>query len=339
MVSSKRKSPANSAFRKGFFSSRHIDWTAYLFILPAFVILGLFHIFPVFYAIDISLKTGPITKFKFVGLQNYVHALTNGDFWSALLNTFSFALMTIFIAIALGLLFAYLLYQRVRGQAVYRTIYFLPYVLSTVGSSVIWAWIFDPSSGLVNMIFKGVGLQPLRWLIEPVGVFQLIGRQFDISVPAWMQGPSLALVAIAIFTIWQTVGYDIVIFLAGLTNIPGEIYEAARMDGADSLQLFRFITFPLLSSTMFFVLVISIIGSFQSFNQIYAMNAAAAQTLGGPLGTTSTLTVYMFDQLYSYSNYGYASTIAVLLSVLILILTLVNFHFVGQRTEEWESGA
>ena len=163
-----------------------------------------------------------------------------------------------------------------------------------------------------------------------MGIFQIIARQLNISIPFWMHGPSLALVAISIFTIWQTVGYDIVIFLAGLTNIPGEIYEAARLDGANSLQLFRFITFPLLSPTFFFVLVISVIGSFQSFNQIYSMNTAAAQTLGGPLGTTYTLTVYMFDQLYTYSNYGYASAVAVLLSALILILTLANFRLIGR---------
>ncbi|HUI88781.1 MAG TPA: sugar ABC transporter permease [Anaerolineales bacterium] len=316
--------------------SHHIDWTAYLYILPAFVILGLFHIFPVFYAIDISLNTGPINKFKFVGLQNYLRALATPDFWTALSNTFSFALMTIVSAIGLGLLFAYLLYQGVRGQSFYRTVYFLPYVLSTVGSSIVWAWVFDPSSGLANLALKTVGVPPLRWLIEPMGVFQLIGRQFNISVPVWMHGPSLALVAIAIFTVWQTVGYNIVIFMAGLTNIPGEIYEAARLDGADSFQLFRFMTFPLLSPTLFFVLVISVIGSFQSFNQIYSMNVAAAQTLGGPLGTTYTMTVYMFDQLYTYSNYGYASAIAVLLSGLILILTLVNFRLVGSRTEAIE---
>ena len=338
MASSTQEPRVHPTAGKRSSAPRRIDWTAYLFILPAFVILAVFHIFPVFYAIEISLNTGPVTKFRFVGLQNYARALTSHEFWTALVNTFSFALMTIVIAMALGLLFAYLLYQRVRGQAVYRTIYFLPYVLSTVGSSVVWAWVFDPSSGLANLVLKEFGLQPLRWLIEPVGVFQLLGRQINVSAPTWMQGPSLALVAIAIFTIWQTVGYDIVIFLAGLTNIPGEIYEAARIDGANSLQLFRFITFPLLSPTLFFVLVISVIGSFQSFNQIYAMNSAAAQTLGGPLGTTNTLTVYMFDQLYSYSNYGYASTIAVLLSALILVLTLVNFRFVGQRTEEWEAG-
>jgi multiple sugar transport system permease protein len=316
--------------------ARHIDWSAYLYILPAFVILGVFHIFPVFYAIDISLNTGPITKFRFIGLQNYVRAVSTPDFWTALINTISFALMTIVSAIVLGLLFAYLLYQGVRGQSFYRTIYFLPYVLSTVGSSIVWAWVFDPSGGFANLILKLFGIQPLRWLIEPMGVFQLIGKHFNVTVPVWLHGPSLALVAIAIFTVWQTVGYNIVIFLAGLTNIPSEIYDAAQIDGANGFQLFRYITFPLLSPTLFFVLVISVIGSFQSFNQIYSMNAAAAQTLGGPLGTTYTMTVYMFDQLYTYSNYGYASAIAVLLSALILILTLINFRFVGSRTEAME---
>lgn len=313
----------------------HIDWTAYLFILPAFVILGVFHIFPVLYAIDISLNTGPINKFKFVGLQNYIQALTSSDFWGALVNTFAFALMTIVITLLLGLVFAYLLYQRVRGRSIYRTIYFLPYVVSTVGSSIVWAWVFDPSSGLVDRILKPLGLPPLRWLIEPAGIFQLIGRQFHLSLPVWLHGPSLALVAIAIFTIWQSVGYDIVIFLAGLGNIPRELYEAARIDGAGSLQLFRWITIPLLAPTTFFVVVISIIGSLQSFNQIYSMNIAAAQTLGGPLGTTNTLTVYMFNELYSYSNYGYAATVAVLLSLIILLLTFANFRFIGQRTESW----
>ena len=330
---------ANSTRQQRSQASHPIDWAGYLYILPAFIILGVFHIYPVFYAIGISLMTGPVTKFHFVGLQNYTQALANPDFWQALVNTFSFALMTIFVALAIGLLFATLLYQRVRGLAVYRTIFFLPYVLSTVGSSMIWAWVFDPSSGIANQLFKVLGLGPLRWLIEPVGVFQLAGRSVGLDLPGWLHGPSLALVAIAIFTVWQTVGYNIVIFLAGLTNIPGDVNEAARIDGANGLQLFRYITLPLLAPTLFFVLVISIIASFQSFNQIYAMNTAAAQTLGGPLGTTSTLTVYMFDQLYSHANYGYASTIAVLLSLLILGLTLINFRFIGQRAEAWESEA
>jgi ABC-type sugar transport system permease subunit len=313
---------------------RRMDWTAYLYILPAFIILGVFHLFPVLYALFISLNRGPINQFQFSGLLNYTQALSNPILWQSVLNTLAFALLTLPVTMALGMFFAYLLFQGMRGEATYRVVFFLPYVISTVGSSIIWAWIFDPSNGLANQILGFLGISPLRWLIEPRGVFAILFGGLGIQLPAWLQGPSLALVAIAIFTIWQTMGYDIVLFLAGLTNIPGELYEAAEIDGASRWQLFRYITVPLLSPTTFFVLVVSVIASLQSFNQIFAMNSAAAQTLGGPLEGTNTLTVYMFNQLYTYSNYGYASTIAILLSILILAFTLINFKFFGRRSEQ-----
>ncbi len=312
---------------------RRVEWSAYLYILPAFLIIGAFHIVPVFYAIYISLNKGPINRFTFVGLDNYVRALTGGEFWNSLITTFSYALMTMPFSIALGLFFAYLLYQGVRGRGIYRIIFFLPYIVSTVGSAIVWAWVFDPQSGLANFVLRLVGVEPLRWLIEPSGIFELAALRMHWTIPSWAYGPSLALVAISIFSIWQSMGYDIVIFLAGLTNIPSELYEAARIDGANPMQLFRHITVPLLAPTTFFVVVISVIGSLQAFNHIFAMNKAATQSLGGPLGTTSTLTVYMFDQLYTNSNYGYASAIAILLSFLILAFTLFNFRFLGRKVQ------
>jgi ABC-type sugar transport system permease subunit len=314
-------------------TKRRIDWSAYLFILPAFAILFTFHIFPVFSAIYTSLNKGAINKFVFVGLDNYTRALNSPDFWKSLGTTFTYTLLTIPFTILLGLFFAYLLFQVKKGRGVYRVVYFLPYVISTVGSSIVWAVIFDPSSGLANQILKFLGIHPLRWLIEPSGIFQAIGSSAGLTQAPLIEGPALALVAIAIFTIWQTMGYDIIIFMAGLSNIPTELYEAARIDGAGPVQLFRYITIPLLAPTTFFIIVISVIGSLQSFNQIFAMNSAAAQRLGGPLGSTNTLTVYMFDQLYSFSNYGYSSAIAVLLSIIILTLTIINFRFLGQRSK------
>jgi len=314
-------------------TSHRIDWSGYLFILPAFVVLGIFHIFPVFYAFYTSLNKGAINKFQFVGLDNYTRALGSSEFWSSLGTTFTYTLMTIPITILLGLFFAYLLFNVKRGKGVYRSIFFLPYVISTVGSAIVWAVIFDPTSGLANQLLKIVGVGPLRWLIEPSGIFEVLGGQ-AAGPSSWLGGPSVALVAIAIFTIWQSMGYDIIIFMAGLTNLPHELYEAARMDGAGPLQLFGYITLPLLAPTTFFVIVISVVGSLQSFNQIFAMNTAAAQSLGGPIGSTNTLTVFMFNQLYSYSNYGYASAIAVLLSLIILVLTLVNFRYLGRRSGE-----
>lgn len=314
-------------------SRRRFQWSAYLYILPAFIIIGTFHIIPVFYAIYISLNKGPINKWKFVGLENYIHAFSGAEFWSSLGTTLTYSLLTMPFTIMLGLLFAYLLYQGVRGRGVYRVIFFLPYVVSTVGSAIVWAWVFDPQSGLANFVLKRIGIEPLRWLIEPTGVGELIAERFGWTIPAWAHGPSLALIAISIFAILQAMGYDVVIFLAGLTNIPGELYEAARMDGANGVQLFRHITIPMLAPTTFFVIVISVIYSLQSFNHIFAMNHAATQSLGGPLGSTSTLTVYMFDQLYTYSNYGYASAIAIILSLIILALTLFNFRVLGRRVQ------
>ncbi len=310
-----------------------VQWSAYLYLLPALVILAAFHIFPVFYAVYISLQRGPIGRMVYNGLQNYARALSSGDFWHALGTTFVYALLTMPITIILGLIFAYLLYQGVRGQGAYRTAYFMPYVVSTVGSAIVWAWIFDPASGLANAILQRLGLPPLRWLIEPAGIGQVLARSLHLSLPGWAAGPSVALLAVAIFSIWQAAGYDVIIFLAGLTNIPGEMYEAARIDGANGWQLLRYITIPLLAPTTFFVIVISVIASLQSFNQIFAMNRAAAQELGGPLGSTSTLTVYMFNQLYTFADYGYAAAVALLLSLIILGLTLFNFRVLGGRGE------
>ncbi len=317
---------------------RRIRWSNYLYLLPALAVIGVFHLFPALYSVYVSLSSGPVNRFHFVGLANYARALGGVDFWRSLGTTLSYALLTMPVTIILGLFFAYLLFQGVRGQGLYRTLFFLPYVVSTVGSSIVWAWIFDPSGGLANAVMKRLGLAPLRWLLEPAGIAQVLARPLHLSLPAWAQGPSVALVAVAIFTIWQSLGYDVVLFLAGLTNIPGELYEAARIDGAGGAQLFRHITIPLLMPTLFFVIVISVIGSLQSFNQIFAMNTAAAQPLGGPLGSTNTLTVYMFSQLYVRSDYGYASALAVLLSLLILAFTLFNLRFIGRRADELAGG-
>lgn len=333
-VQATQKIQTRAAARARVVTRERVYWFAYLYILPAFVIIATFHIIPVFYAIYISLHKGPINKFVWVGLDQYIRALSGKEFWNSLVTTFMYAGLTMPFTLALALFFAYLLYQPfVKARGLFRALFFLPYVVSTVGSSIIWAWIFDPRSGLANFALKPVGIQPLRWLIEPSGIGELIAKNMGWTIPSWANGPSLALIAISIFSIWQMLGYDIVIFLAGLTNIPGELYEAARIDGANGAQLFRHITIPLLAPTTFFVIVISVIGSLQSFNHIFTMNRAAAQSLGGPLGSTSTLTVYMFDQLYSYSNYGYATAIAILLSLIILAFTLFNFRFLGRRVQ------
>ena len=236
---------------------------------------------------------------------------------------------------AIALVLAYLLFQGIRAKGLFRVIYFLPYITSTVASAAVWAWVYDPQSGILKIISQRLGLPAFKWLIEPRSLARIFESmtQVHLGLPSWAQGPSLALVAVIIFSIWQYTGYDTVLFLAGLGNIPGELYEAARIDGASRVQLFRLITVPLLAPTILFVLIISTIGSFQAFNQIYVMNQAAAQSLGGPIDTTRTVSVYLFKTLWESNNPGLAAAIGVLMAVLILVLTLIQFRILGRRDE------
>lgn len=309
------------------------DWIAYLYLAPAVLILTVFHILPAFYAFWISTQGGRIRNFRFIGLDNYISALQAPEFWGALQNTLFYVLGTVPVTLALGLFVAYLLFQKIRGRGVYRVIYFMPHIISAVASAIVWAWVFNPTGGVANRLFELLGLPNQQWLLESDGVFKLIGMQMGITVPGWATGPSLALVSVMIFAVWQALGFDVIIFLAGLTSINSELYEAGRIDGANGWQLFRHITIPLLTPTIFFLLVISIIGSFQAFNHIYTMNIAASQPLGGPLGTTRTVSIFMFDQLYSQQRAGYATAIAILLSLIIFGLTLVQFRFFERSGE------
>jgi ABC-type sugar transport system permease subunit len=156
-------------------------------------------------------------------------------------------------------------------------------------------------------------------------VFALIGQSLGVGVPAWAQGPSLALLSLIAFTTWVFVGYDVAIFLAGLGNIPGELYEAARVDGAAGWTLFRHITLPLLSPTTFFLLIFTVIGTFKAFNHIWVM------TEGGPADATTTTSVLIFQQLYQANRYGYSAALAFILFAVILLLTLIQNQLAGRR--------
>ena len=303
------------------------DWIAYVYLFPALLILTVFHILPAFYALWISMQGGRIRNFRFLGLDNYINALQAPEFWGALQTTVFYVLGTVPITLVLGLLIAYLLFQKIRGRGVYRVIYFMPHIVSAVASAIVWAWVFNPKGGIANRLLEVFGIPAQQWLIESDGIFKLIGQGMGMTVPTWAQGPSLALVSVMIFSLWQALGFDVIIFLAGLTGINSELYEAGRIDGANGWQLFRYITIPLLAPTIFFLTVISVIGSFQAFNHIFTMNIAASQPLGGPLGTTRTVSIYMFDQLYNQNRAGYATSIAVLLSIIIFILTQIQLRF------------
>lgn len=248
------------------------------------------------------------------------------NLWEGLLHTVYYALGTIPFQLSIALVLAYILFQRVWGREFFRVVYFLPYVTPAVASAAVFRLLFlGHPAGLVNQILHLVGIPPLKWLWEPRGVFQVIGDLVGISVPSWAGGPSLALTVVIIYSIWTFVGYDTVIYLAGLGNIDREINEAAAIDGANGWQIFRYVTLPLLSPTTYFLSVIAVIGTFKAFNHIYVMREAAA------LGTMDTFSVVIFDTFFTDTRYGYASAMAFILFAIILLLTYANNKIQGSR--------
>jgi multiple sugar transport system permease protein len=305
---------------------------AWLFLLPAVVILGVFQIFPAIAAFYMSLFKWDVVQGAFRGFGNYSDwlydsSIRSPDFWRSLSTTFTFVIFTVPLEIALSLVLAYLLFQKMRGRGIYRTIYYLPYVTSFVAAAAIFFWVFHPTYGLVNDLVGIFGIGPQRWLDEPSGIFELAASAIGVTLPGWLAGPSLALVVLSLVTIWHFLGYQIVIFLAGLSNISQEFYEAARLDGASERQLFTKITLPLLSPTTFFVFTVASIGVLRSFDSVYVLTSGT----GGPLDTTRTVTLLVFKTAFQQAQFGLGAALAFILTLVILLFTLIQFRVLGRR--------
>lgn len=297
----------------------------YTLLAPALILLLVFEVFPILYGAYISACDWRLQCTRFVGFENYLNAFSDPAMWRALLITATYSLISVPLQLGLGLWIAYLLYQKVRGQEFFRVVFFMPYITSTVASAAVWSYLYSPDNGLINAFLRFIGLPAQHWLTEPKGIFALAAQSFGLSLPVWLQGPSLALVSLIAFTTWVFVGYDIAIFLAGLGNVPAELYDAARVDGAGGWKLFRNITLPLLSPTTFFLLVFTVIGTFKAFNHVWVM------TEGGPGDATTTASVLIFQQLYQANHYGYSAALAFILFAVILLLTVVQNRFAGRR--------
>ena len=254
-------------------------------------------------------------------------ALASGDdhWWLGVLNTFWYSAGTIPTQLGLALLLAVLLFQDMKGKSVFRMIYFIPYIAPFVGTAAVFRILFSSRpTAPFNTIITSLGGDTLSWLNDPTGIFQLILGS-SVTLPQWLAGPSLALIVIMIYGTWTFVGFNTVIFMAGLGNIPRELYEAGALDGAGRGELFRFITLPMLSPTIYFLTLYSVIGTFKAFNHIYVLRTAAA------LGTTDTASVVIFQTIRESVRYGYASALAILLLVIILGLTVVNNRIASKR--------
>jgi len=297
---------------------------AYAYIAPAAIILGAFCLYPLCYVFVMSLTRYWVTdNVQFVGLANYARLLFRGDFFDSFRITVFYAIGTIPVTLILSFLIANLLFQKLRGLGLYRTVYFLPYITSTVAAAMVWAWIFHPDGrGVANQILGFFGLSIQHWVEEPRGILQIL---ISDGLPSWAAGPSMALVCVMIFSVWHSLGFCTVIFLAGLTTVPRELYEAADIDGAGWWTKLRRITLPVVSPTAFFLLVISTIRSFQTFNEVYMM--APSQKLD----TCRNVTMEIYLNFWHYQNYGYAAAVAFVLFLIVMLLTVFQLRVVGRR--------
>jgi multiple sugar transport system permease protein len=295
----RRDSPMNASPRARF-AARHIESiTGYLFLLPDLLGLLIFLIIPIAYAFFISLHDWDgLSPMRWNGFDNYLNLFSDTQFWASLKITAIYTLIYVPVVYAISLGLALLVNQRLPFMRFFRTIFFVPVVLSLVVSSLMWKYIFDERAGLLNFLIGLIGIQP----------------------QAWLGSVELALPSIIIVSVWIQMGYFMVIFIAGLQDIPREYYEAARIDGANRWQMFFRITLPLLKPTSLFVIVISLIASFQVFDQIWVM------TRGGPARATEATAVYIYQQAFQYLHLGYGSAVAFVLFVVILSCSLIQFR-------------
>ncbi len=248
------------------------------------------------------------------------------DLWNGLKVTIFFSAGTVPFQLSISMFLSILLFQRLKGSEFFRMVFFLPYVTPFIASAAIFRQLFaNRNTGLINLIIRSLGGEGLAWLQESKGVNLIIANALGIHLPNWAAGPSLALVVIMIHQIWTYVGYDTVIYLAGLGNIPTELNDAAEIDGANQWDVFRYVTFPLLSPTTYFLSLIAIIGTFKAFVTLWVFRESLA------LGTTDTFSIYIFVEFFEKLRYGYASALAFVLFAIILGLTFFNNRLQGSR--------
>lgn len=328
-------------------------WAGLLYVFPALILLVLFELWPIFFNLWISLWRWDVGPLAFVGLENYQrlfmegfvtrdyqNRIVVGEVLESLIVTLYYVIGRVPITIGLAFVLAYMLFLGVkRGRSALRLAYFLPYVTTSVAVSLVFTWIFNPRIGVANALLKWAGIPTQKWLQDPLPLLermlQSLGSSLPDGWPSIAAGPSVALVVVILYSIWSSLGYSIVIYLAGLTSISTELYEAARIDGADQWALLRYIIWPMLTPMTLFLVIVNTIGAFQAFDPIFTLTRNTGMgrgEAGGPLDTTLTITVYIFRNFYERGNsVGYAAAVAFLLFFIILGLTIVQFRLFGRN--------
>ena len=277
----------------------------YILIAPVCIHIFIFVIIPIVYAFILSFQEWNMLSpdKDFVGLGNYERMLSDSVFFLSLKNTLWYTVWSVPFCLVLSLLLAVAMKRRSAVNSFLRTCFFLPVIVSLVVTSVVFTWLFDPMIGLVNYYLGKIGIGPLVWLSDP-----------DLALPT-----------LVIVSIWKSLGYNMVIFLAGIQSIPDVYYEASRIDGANGVQQFFDITLPLLKPTTLFVLIMSVMSSFQVFDQVYLM------TSGGPVNRTKVIVFYIYETAFYFFDMGYASALSFVLFLMILILTIIQFRCFSLR--------
>lgn len=276
----------------------HNGRDAFLFSLPFLVVYLAFLVLPIFYGIYLSFFDWNILSGKhFIGLQNFIDAFKDEKFLSSLWHTTEFVLISTPATILAGFLMALIVSSASRLSRTSETIFFMPYILSITVVGTLWSWIFQGHFGILNQVLQALGFQGVGWLTDP-------------QVAMW---------SIAGATVWWTAGFNMILFTAGIRQIPDNVYEAAKLDGAGYFTTLFKITLPLLRNTSILVLILQVIASFKVFGQSYVM------TGGGPFGSTRVLVQYIYESGFTYFKMGYASAMSILLFLIILVISIVQF--------------
>jgi sn-glycerol 3-phosphate transport system permease protein len=278
----------------------------YFLILPTLFFVTLFTLWPsvrVFYD-SLFIQNQAVKVPEFNGLGNYALLFDSIAFRQVLINTFEYVIVTVPISVFLALVLALILNRKFRGLGLYRLAFFYPTVLPMISAATIWLFMYTPGYGLVNVFIAN----------------------FGIKSQSWLGNSDLALIALMILGIWKQTGYFMIFYLAGIQGLPHEIFEAADLDGASTIQSTRYLTIPLLMGTTLFVTTIAVINAFESVDQVYLM------TNGGPINSTAMLLFHLWQTLFSFLDFGRANAISVILIVVLLIFTIANFIYTDRRT-------
>ncbi|EOS81161.1 multiple sugar transport system permease [Dorea sp. 5-2] len=293
----KVKKPASRRAKK--------DWVAaYVFIAPVTIGLLIFYIWP--FVQNVWFSFNEVNKFNmttFVGVQNYVDMVQDKEMWKTFGNTLKYVVCTVPVGLFLSICIAALLNSKIKGTSIYRTLYFLPSVTMAAAVAMVWKWIYNEKMGILNSVIRGMGGKGVGWLTDP----------------------KIALFMIMIVGLWMTVGYNMIILLAGMQGISKSYYEAAAIDGAGSLQQFFKITIPMLTPTIFFVMITSIISGFQVFDVVYMMIGKTNPAYA----STQTVVMLFYRQAFDYGYKGYAAAISILIFAVIMLVTVVQLW--GQK--------